>query len=71
MFKAVSYIQCILFLVYPNHYALVLPVQVYEFLTVQQFPTEYKIIVSSRSRILPCLSQTQHSVHTLSFRPIL
>jgi len=55
MIKSVGYIQCTLFLVYPSHYALVLPVQVYELLTVQQFPTERKIVVTSKYRIMPSL----------------
>lgn len=52
MIKAVGYIQCTLFLVYPSHYALVLPVQVYELLTVQQFPTKHKIVVTNKFRIM-------------------
>ena len=55
MIKAVGYLQCTLFLVYPSHYALVLPVQAYELLTVQQFPTEHKIVVTSKYRIMPSL----------------
>jgi len=55
MIKAVGYLQCTLFLVYPSHYALVLPVQAYELLTVQQFPTDHKIVVTSKYRIMPSL----------------
>ena len=55
MIKTAGYIQCTLFLVYPSHYALVLPVQAYELLTVQQFPTEHKIVVTSKYRIMPSL----------------
>ena len=55
MIKTAGYIQCTLFLVYPSHYALVLPVQAYELLTVQQFPTEHKIVVTRKYRIMPSL----------------
>jgi hypothetical protein len=55
LIKAVGYAQCTLFLIYPSHYALVLHVQVYELLTVQRFPTEHKIVVTSKFRIMHSL----------------
>jgi hypothetical protein len=47
----VIYAQCILFLVYPNHCALVLTVQVCVLLTTQQFPTDHITDEKTKSKL--------------------